>query len=231
VTEPGIPIDPDAARRRFEAALDVVRETMAREYRAATPEELAQLRGLLEEWQGHREEAYRSSVWHSFRYESPPGPAPIAWEELKAELLTVPDPPAPMVVTLSADDRAALLAGRDAQPEPARRKRGRREKDVSVLEAIRVARIYKDNSSGATDYNVHKAYVEELADEGISYDAATGDSPHLSRKMVGYLMAAIGRGWLPWDPFRKSFEIAPEFRTRRGRFVIPRRKPARRAKI
>jgi hypothetical protein len=113
-----------------------------------------------------------------------------------------------------------------------RSKLGRRDKDVSVLEANRVARIYEDDSADdSTSYAVHKSYVEELADEGIEYDAKAGDSPHLSRPMVAYLMNAIANGWLPWDSVRKSLAISDEFRTRRGRFLIPRRDPARKAKI
>ena len=49
VTEPGVPIDPAAAQRAFETALGLVREVMAREYRAATHDELARLRTLVEE--------------------------------------------------------------------------------------------------------------------------------------------------------------------------------------
>jgi hypothetical protein len=120
------------------------------------------------------------------------------------------------------------LAEPDAKPQKPKPGRGRRDKDVSVLEANRAARVYVANG-GATDYGVHELYKEELAADGIAYDAKTG--PHLSRPMVAHLMAAIDGEWLPWDPVRKSLRISDEFRTRRGRFVIPRRNPARRAKI
>jgi hypothetical protein len=187
---------------------DVIRDFVERFGSIAKAEEKARaVPGFGEEI--HRVEA--EIVWLKGAYLHPP----------RDELEKLEDKRRSLVVEALAP---LTPAGPAQKPKPGR---GRRDKDVSVLEANRAARIYVANG-GATDYGVHELYKEELAADGIAYDAKTG--PHLSRPMVAHLMAAIDSERLPWDPAQKSLRISDEFRTRRGRFVIPRRDAARKAK-
>jgi hypothetical protein len=121
-------------------------------------------------------------------------------------------------------ERALFVLGLDAAPPAAAAstsKRGRRKGSVSVLEANRAAAIYAedpgeyDNRDDGGAYAVHALYIE---------DREPGPSL-LSRPMVGHLIRAIRSGWLPWDPEQGQLRISDEFRTSRGMFVIPRRKP------
>ena len=96
--------------------------------------------------------------------------------------------------------------------------RGRINASVLETEANKAARIYIKNRD-ETAYGVWVRYNPRR----IKYK----DDPRLlSKNMIGHLMTAIDRGWLPWDSARGRLRISGEFRAGRGRLVIPRRDPA-----
>jgi hypothetical protein len=96
--------------------------------------------------------------------------------------------------------------------------RGRINASVSETEANKAARIYIKNRE-LTAYGVWVRYNPRRVKQKTNPKL-------LSKNMIGYLMTAIDRRWLPWDSARGRLGISGEFRAGRGRLVIPRRKPA-----
>lgn len=90
-TEPGVPIDPEAAQRAFEDALELVRRSCGARLpscdrrRARPPGRAA--RGVAS---ASRQGLCVTKVT-SFRYEPLPDELPVSWEEIEAELLVAPD--------------------------------------------------------------------------------------------------------------------------------------------
>jgi hypothetical protein len=96
--------------------------------------------------------------------------------------------------------------------------RGRSKEPVWEREANRAARIYIRNGE-LTPYGVWVRYNPKRVKQ-------TDKPKLLSKNMVGHLLTAIDRGWLPWDAAERRLVISGEFRAGRGKFVIPRSKPA-----
>lgn len=99
-----------------------------------------------------------------------------------------------------------------------RRRPGRTKGAVLEAEANKAARIYI-RDRGQTPYAVWTRYNPK--------QLKRAEEPKLlSKNMVALLVEALDRGWLGWDDARNQLVISGEFRAGRGRFVIPRRKPA-----
>jgi hypothetical protein len=105
------------------------------------------------------------------------------------------------------------------EERPKRRiERGRREAEVWEREANKAAQIYmRDRELNAyavwTRYNPGQVKQSE-------------NPKLLSKNMIGHLVTAIDRGWLPWDTTHKRLVISGEFRAGSEKLVIPRGKPA-----
>jgi hypothetical protein len=97
------------AGERLAAEVQAVREAKAAEGRAATPEELEQVRRLFDEDHEAELREWNYRRWHTWR---PPGPRPEwpaeEWETLEAELLEPSPAPRGLLVELDAATLAAL---------------------------------------------------------------------------------------------------------------------------
>lgn len=120
---------------------------------------------------------------------------------------------------LGIDAAPQAPADSETEHEPRRPStRGRINASVSETEANKAARIYIKNRE-LTAYGVWVRYNPRRVKQKTNPKL-------LSKNMIGYLMTAIDHRWLPWDSARGRLVISGEFRAGRGRFVIPRRKPA-----